>query len=174
MGFRKSGAAVLVLGFGLAAPALLFAGWPLSLRDGIPKSLPGWDAAPRDPLPDTDENEMGTYTEVSRFFQKIEPSAARQFRIVVQDYGKGADLEAAIKKAMAEAGKSSGVQTAETKVAGFPAYAITDNSQGQPTTLVSIVVSPGRLVLGQGANVEQADALKLLARVDFAKIAAAQ
>ncbi len=169
---RKAGVAALVLC--LAAPALLSASWPLSLRDGIPKSLPGWDAAPRDPLPDTDENEMGTYTEVSRFFQKIEPSAARQFRIVVQDYGKGADLESAIRKAMAEAGKTAGVETAQTKVGGFPAYAITDHSQGQPTTLVTVVVSPGRLVLGQGANVEQADALKLLGRVDFAKVAAAQ
>jgi hypothetical protein len=170
---RKTGLAALLLC--LAAPAALFsAGWPLSLRDGIPKSLPGWDPAPRDPLPDTDENEMGTYTEVSRFFQKIEPSAARQFRIVVQDYGKGADLEGAIRKAMAEAGKASGVETAETKVGGFPAYAITDHSQGQPTTLVTVVVSPGRLVLGQGANIEQPDALKLLARVDFAKVAAAQ
>ena len=95
-------------------------------------------------------------------------------RIVVQDYGKGADLEAAIRKAMAEAGKAAGVETAETKVGGFSAYAITDHSQGQPTTLVTVVVSPGRLVLGQGANVEQPDALKLLARVDFAKVAAAQ
>jgi hypothetical protein len=171
---RKAGAAVLALCFGIAAPALFSASWPLSLRDGIPRSLPGWDAAPRDPLPDTDENEMGTYTEVSRFFQKIEPSAARQFRIVVQDYGKSADLEGAIKKAMAEAGKSPGVQTAESKVGGFPAYAITDNTQGQPTTLVTVVVSSGRLVLGQGANVEQADALKLLGRVDFAKVAAAK
>jgi hypothetical protein len=85
--------------------------WPLTLRDGIPATLPGWDAAPRDPLPDTDENEMGVYTEVSRFYQKIEPSAARQFRIVVQDYGKGKDLEGAIRKAVAEAGKSPGVDT---------------------------------------------------------------
>ena len=66
---------------------------------------------------------MGTYTEVSRFFQKIEPSAARQFRIVVQDYGKGEDLEGAIRAAMAEAAKTSGVETAESKIGGFPAYA---------------------------------------------------
>jgi len=173
MVLRKAGAAALILC--VAAPAALFsASWPLTLRDGIPKSLPGWDPAPRDPLPDTDENEMGSYTEVSRFFQKIEPSAARQFRIAVQDYGKGADLEASIRKAMAEAGKTAGVETAQTKVGGFPAYAITDHSQGQPTTLVTVVVAPGRLVLGQGANVEQADALKLLGRVDFAKVAAAR
>ena len=148
-------------------------GWPLTLRDGIPKTLPGWEAAPRDPLPDTDENEMGTYTEVSRFFQKIEPSRARQFRIVVQDYGRGADLEASIRKAVAEAGKSPGVDAAEVKVGRLPAFAVTDRSQGQPTTLVTVVVSPGRLVLGQGANVEREDALRLLALVDFARVAAA-
>ena len=67
--------------------------WPLSLRDGIPAELPGYAAAPRDPLPDTDENEMGVYTEVSRFFQRIEsPTSVRQFRLVVQDYGAGKDV----------------------------------------------------------------------------------
>ena len=147
--------------------------WPLTLRDGIPRTLPGWEAAPRDPLPDTDENDMGTYTEVSRFFQKIEPGAARQFRIAVQDYGTGKDLEGSIKKAMGEAAKT-GVETAEVKIAGLTAYAVTDRSQGQPTTLVTVLVAPGRLVLGQGANVEQSDAVKLLGRVDFAKVVAAR
>jgi len=147
--------------------------WPLTLREGIPTTLPGWDPAPRDPLPDTDENEMGIYTEVSRFFQKIEPGGARQFRIAVQDYGSGKDLEGSIRKAM-EAAKSAGVDTAEVKIGGLPAYAVTDRSQGQPTTLVTVVVTPGRLVLGQGANVEQNDAVKLLGRVDYAKVAAAR
>jgi hypothetical protein len=148
--------------------------WPLTLQEGIPKELPGgWQAAPRDPLPDTDENEMGTYTEVSRFFQKIEPRSSRQFRIAVQDYGSGKDLEGAIRTAMADAAKT-GVETAEVKIGGLPAYAVTDRSQGQPTTLVTVVVTPGRLVLGQGANVEQKEAVSLLGRVDFARIAAAR
>jgi len=147
--------------------------WPLTLRDGIPTTLPGWDAAPRDPLPDTGENEMGSYTEVSRFFQKIEPSAARQFRIVVQDYGKDRDVESVIRRAMGEAAKTPGVDTAQIKIGGLVAYAITDHSQGLPTTLVTVVVIPGRLVLGQGSNVEREDAIKLLGRVDYAKVAAA-
>lgn len=146
--------------------------WPVTLRDGIPKTLPGWDAAPRDPLPDTDENEMGTYTEVSRFFQKIEPSRAKQFRIVVQDYGKGADLESAIRKAVGESAKA-GADATEVKLGKLSAFAVTDRSQGQPTTLVTIVVTPARLVLGQGANVDREEALKLLALVDFARVASA-
>jgi hypothetical protein len=148
--------------------------WPLSLREGIPATLPGWDAAPRDPLPDTDENEMGTYTEVSRFFQKIEPSTARQFRIVVQDYGKGKDLEGEIKRAVAAAGKSPGVETAELKFGTLPAYAVTDRSQGLTTTLVTVIVLPGRLVLGQGSNLSREDAVKLLSLVDYTRVAAAQ
>lgn len=147
--------------------------WPLTLRDGVPATLPGWDAAPRDPLPDTDENEMGAYTEVSRFFQKIEPSTARQFRIVVQDYGKGKDLEVSIRKAVAQAARTPGVDTAEVRIAGLAAYAVTDRSQGQPTTLVTVVVTAGRLVLGQGSNVEREEAVRLLGRVDYAKVAAA-
>jgi hypothetical protein len=169
-------AAALLLALAVPAPGgpPEKAAWPLTLQEGIPRELPGWQAAPRDPLPDTDENEMGIYTEVSRFFQKVEPGAARQFRIAVQDYGSGKDLEGSIKKAMTEAAKASGVETAEVKIGGLPAYAVTDRSQGQPTTLVTVVVSPSRLVLGQGANVEQADAVKLLGRVDYAKVAAAR
>ncbi len=148
--------------------------WPLTLRDGIPATLPGWDAAPRDPLPETDENGMGTYTEVSRFFQKIEPSTARQFRIVVQDYGKGKDLGGEIRRAVAAAGKAPGVETAEVKIGGLTAYAVTDRSQGLTTTLVTVVVLPGRLVLGQGSNLDREEAVKLLGRVDYARVAAAQ
>jgi hypothetical protein len=173
---RSVGVATLVVA--LAAGSLAAAAdkpvWPLTLREGIPAAVPGWDAAPRDPLPDTDENEMGTYTEVSRFFQRIEPSAARQFRIVVQDYGKGKDLEGPIRRAMAEAGKMPGVETGEAKIGGLPAYAVTDRSQGQPTTLVTVIVTPGRLVLGQGSNVERDEAVKLLGGVDYAKVAAAK
>jgi hypothetical protein len=145
--------------------------WPLSLRDGIPAELPGYAAAPRDPLPDTDENEMGVYTEVSRFFQRIEsPTSVRQFRLVVQDYGPGKDVTAAIKKAVAEAGRAPGVETREAPVAGFPAFAVTDRSAGNPTTLVTVIATPSRLVLGQGANVDAADALKLVGLVDFQKV----
>src|SRR6266542_3692135 len=74
--------------------------WPLSLADGLPEELPGYIAAPTDPLPNTDENDMGVFTEVSRFFQRIESSTmARQYRLVVQDYGKEKNLEPEIRKA---------------------------------------------------------------------------
>ncbi|MGE5276943.1 MAG: hypothetical protein ACM3SU_08105 [Acidobacteriota bacterium] len=173
---RSAGVAALLMavaaGSSAAAPDKPV--WPLTLRDGIPATLPGWEAAPRDPLPDTDENEMGSYTEVSRFFQKIERSAARQFRIAVQDYGKGKDLEGQIRKAVAEAARTGGVETAEVKIGGLSAFAVTDRSQGQPTTLVTVVVTPGRLVLGQGANVEREEAVKLLGRVDYARVASAR
>jgi hypothetical protein len=145
--------------------------WPLSLRDGVPSEIPGYAAAPRDPLPDTDENEMGVYTEVSRFFQRIEsPTSVRQFRLVVQDYGAGKDLTGAIRKAVAEAGKAKGVETREAQVAGLTAFAVTDRSAGNPTTLVTVLASPSRLVLGQGANVEAPEALKLVGFVDFQKV----
>ncbi len=146
--------------------------WPLTLRDGIPATLPGWDAAPRDPLPDTDENEMGTYTEVSRFFQKIEPGAARQLRIAVQDYGKGKDVSSVIAPGDGRGGEV-GSGSREVKIGGLPAYAVTDRSQGSPTTLVTVIVSSGRIVLGQGSNLEREDAVKLLGRVDYVKVAAA-
>ena len=38
---------------------------------------------------------------------------------------------------------------------------------------MTVIVLPGRIVLGQGSNVDRGDAVKLLERVDFAKIAAA-
>ena len=147
--------------------------WPLSLRDGLPKELPGYTAAPTDPLPDTDENDMGVFTEVSRFYQRIEsPTVTRQFRLVVQDYGKEKDLESDIRKAVAESAKAPSVEAKEVKVAGLTAFAVTDRSGGNPTTLVTVVVLPSRLVLAQGANIEREDALKLLAQVDFPRIAA--
>ena len=107
--------------------------WPLSLADGLPKQLPGYAAAPTDPLPDTDENDMGVFTEVSRFFQQIEsPTVTRQFRLVVQDYGKEKNLEPELRKAMAEASKAPSVETKEVKVAGRIAFAATDRSGPQP------------------------------------------
>lgn len=147
--------------------------WPLSLRDGLPTELPGYQAAPTDPLPDTDENDMGVFTEVSRFFQRIEsPTVARQFRLVVQDYGKDKNLEPDIRKAVAESAKAPSVEAKEVKVAGLPAFAVTDRSSGNPTTLVTVLVLPSRLVLAQGANVDRDEALKLLSRVDFPRVAA--
>ncbi|HEX5134362.1 MAG TPA: hypothetical protein VFW81_03120 [Thermoanaerobaculia bacterium] len=147
------------------------AAWPLSLRDGLPTTLPGYAAAPRDPLPDSDENEMGTYTEVSRFFQRIESSTSvKQFRLVVQDYGPGKDLAGALKKAVAEAARAPNVEARELTIANLPAFAVTDRSGGNPTTLVTVIASPNRLVLAQGANVERDEAVKLLGRVDFQKV----
>lgn len=149
--------------------------WPLSLREGLPGKLPGYVAIERGGLPETDENEMGIYTEVARFFQRIESATSvKQFRLVVQDYGGGKDLLAALRKAVAEAGKASGVKARETKVSGYTAFAVTDSSGASPTTLVTVVVTPSRLVLGQGGNVEADEALKLVAHVDFARVAAAK
>jgi len=150
-------------------------GWPKSLADGLPKELPGYQAAPTDPLPDTDENEMGVFTQVARFFQRIEsPTVTRQFQLVVQDYGKEKNLEPEIKKAVADAATHPNVEVKDVAIAGLKAFAVTDRSSGNPTTLITVVVLPSRLVLAQGANVDRDTALKLLSRVDFARIAAAK
>jgi hypothetical protein len=147
--------------------------WPLSLADGLPKELPGYAAAPTDPLPDTDENGMGVFTEVSRFFQRIEsPTVTRQFRLVVQDYGKDKNLETEIRKAVTESATHPGVEARDVMVKGFKAFAVTDSSGGSPTTFVTVLVLPSRLVLAQGANVDRDAALKLISFVDFARIAA--
>ena len=149
------------------------ASWPLSLADGLPRELPGYTAAPTDPLPDTDENDMGIFTEVSRFFQRIEsPTVTRQFRLVVQDYGKEKDVETDLKKAMAEAATHQGVEVRDVILAGRKAFAVTDHTGVNPTTLVTVVVLPSRLVLAQGANVDRDAALKLLTYVDLSRIAA--
>lgn len=149
--------------------------WPLTLREGLPTSLPGWSAAPSDPLPDEGENDMGKYTEVARFFQRIEgPSSAKQFRIAVQDYGAGKDLKAALRKAFTEASKTPGIEAREVELGGNRALVVTDRSGPNPTTLVTVIVSPGRLVLGQGANVGPDEAVGLVRRVEFARVAAAK
>jgi hypothetical protein len=149
--------------------------WPLSLRDGLPTQLPGYTAAPTDPLPDTDENDMGVFTEVSRFFQQIEsPTVTRQFRLVVQDYAKDRNLEAEIRRAVAEAAKMPSVEAKDVKVAGLTAFAVTDRSGPNPTTLVTVIVLPSRLVLAQGANVDRDQALRLLSKVDFPVVAASR
>jgi hypothetical protein len=49
---------------------------------------------------------------------------------------------------------------------------VTDRTSGNPTTLVTVIVLPSRLVLAQGANVDRDAALKLLSHVDFPRIAA--
>jgi hypothetical protein len=167
--------ALFLLSGSIAAQDKPATAWPGNLRNGLPAQLPGWEAAPRDPLPDTDENEMGVFTQVTRFYQRIEsPTVTRQFQFVVQDYGKDKNLEAEIKKAVVEAAKSSSVETKEVSIKGLKAFAVTDRSSGQPTTLVTVVVLPSRLVLAQGANVDRDSAMKLLGYVDFATVAAAK
>jgi hypothetical protein len=149
--------------------------WPLTLREGLPTALPGWSAAPSDPLPEEGENEMGKYTEVARFFQKIESAnSAKQFRLAVQDYGTGKDLTQPIRTAFAEASLAPNVRTREVDLGGAKGFVVTDHSGQKPTTLVTVVVRPSRLVLGQGANVESPEAVDLVRRVDFAKVAAAK
>jgi hypothetical protein len=126
-------------------------------------------------LPDTDENEMGVFTQVARFYQRIEsPTVTRQFQLVVQDYGKDKNLEAEIRKAVTEAATHPGVESRDVMIAGLKAFAVTDRSSGNPTTLVTVIVLPSRLLLAQGANVDRDAALKLLSHVDFPRIAAAK
>ncbi len=174
---RKILAGTLLMGLAWSAAAQdkaeKKASWPLSLADGLPRELPGYVAAPTDPLPDTDENEMGVFTQVARFFQRIEsPTVTRQFQLVVQDYGKDKSLEAALRKAMTEASSHPGVETRDVMIAGLKAFAVTDRSSGMPTTLITVLVLPSRLVLGQGGNVDRDAAIKLLSYVDFPRVAA--
>jgi hypothetical protein len=178
MGPRRTfQAAILPICLLVVSPALLPAApdkpsWPLTLREGLPASLPGYAAAPTDPLPDESENEMGQYVEVSRFFQRIESATStKQFRLAIQDYANGKDLGAALRKAIAEA-KQAGVETREIDVAGHKTFVVTDRSSGRPTTIVTVILTPSRLVLGQGANVAGDEALALVKAVDFAKTVA--
>src|ERR1700686_4340677 len=88
--------------------------WPLTLREGLPATLPGYAAAPTDSLPEEAENEMGPYVEASRFFQRIESqSSTKQFRIAIQDYASGKDLGAPLRSAFAEGRKTRSVETPE-------------------------------------------------------------
>jgi hypothetical protein len=172
---RVLAVSLLLLPLALAAQDKPATAWPGNLRNGLPAELPGYATAPRDPLPDTDENEMGIFTEVSRFYQRIEsPTVTRQFQLVVQDYGRDKNLEPEIKRAVAESGKSPSVEAREVAIKGLKAFAVTDRSSGHPTTLVTVLVLPSRLVLAQGANVDRDAALKLLGYVDFAAVAAAR
>jgi hypothetical protein len=178
MGLRRAlPAAILPFWLLFGAPVCLRGApdrpaWPLTLREGLPATLPGYAAAPTDSLPDESENEMGQYVEVSRFFQRIESATStKQFRLAIQDYGSGKDLLAALRKAFAEA-KQAGVEARELDISGHKAFAVTDRSTGRPTTLVTVIVTPSRLVLGQGANVSGEEALQLVKSVDFARVLA--
>jgi hypothetical protein len=147
--------------------------WPLTLREGLPATLPGYAAAPSDSLPEESENEMGAYVEVSRFFQRIESqTSVKQFRVAIQDYGSGKDLVAALRKAVGEAKRTGAVEAREIEISGRQAFVVTDRSSGRPTTLVTVIVTPSRLVLGQGANVAGDDAVALVKTVDVEKVAA--
>ena len=147
--------------------------WPLTLREGLPASLPGYAAAPTDTLPEEAENEMGPYVEASRFFQRVESqSSTKQFRIAIQDYTSGKDLGAPLRSAFSEAKKTRGIETRETEVSGYRTFVVTDRSTGRPTTLATVIVLPSRLVLAQGANVSAEEALQLVKAVDFGKVAA--
>ena len=168
---KRLGAVVLLF----AAPALASPAehpvWPLTLREGLPANLPGYAPAPKDELPDTYENEMGKYVEIGRFFQKIESSTStKQFRIAIQDYEGGKDLVASLRSAVAEA-KKAGVEARELDMSGHKTFVVTDRSQPRPTTLLTVVVTPARLVLGQGSNVTGEEAISLIKAVDFAKVA---
>ncbi|HXM80223.1 MAG TPA: hypothetical protein VOA00_13390 [Thermoanaerobaculia bacterium] len=166
--------ALLVPFRGVSSPLGGAPRWPLTLREGLPTALPGWAAAPTDPLPDEEENAMGRYTEVGRFFQRIESATStKQFRIAVQDYGMGRDLLPAIRKAVQEAA-ATGVETRELDIGGYRAFVVTARADGKPTTIVTVVVSGGRLVLGQGANVTGDEAVKLVRAVDFRRVASAK
>jgi hypothetical protein len=148
--------------------------WPLTLRDALPSALPGWTAAPKEDLPEEDENEIGKYVEVSRFFQRIEsPTSAKQFRLVIQDYN-GRNAADSVRKAVTDAKKTSGVDAREIEISGHKAFSVTDRSGPRPTTIVTVVVSPSRLVLGQGANVGGDEAIGLIRQVDLARVAAVQ
>ena len=148
--------------------------WPLTLREGLPSALSGWASAPTDPLPEEGENGMGRYTEVGRFFQKIESSkSTKQFRLSVQDYAEGRDLAPQLKNAFKEAA-SAGAETRSLEIGQYKAFVVTDRSSGKPTSIVTVIVSPSRLVLGQGANVAGDEAVALVRNVDLARVAAAK
>jgi hypothetical protein len=155
---------------GLPSPA---SAWPGSLRDGLPEKLPGYVTAPKDPFPDTDENAMGPYTQVSRRYQRIEPSSAKVLVLLVQDYGKNTNLLAALRDAWREAGKSPGIVSREREIAGRKALVVVNRTGANPVTIVTVVVTPSRLLLADGDNLEEEETIKLLDHVDFARVAAA-
>lgn len=148
--------------------------WPSSLRDGLPKKLPGYVTAPKDPFPDTDVNAMGPYTQVSRRYQRIESSSAKVLVLLVQDYGNNTSLLVALRDALREAGKSPGIESREREIAGRKALVVVNRTGANPVTIVTVVVTPSRLLLAHGDNLEEDETLKLVAQVDFARVADAK
>jgi len=116
---------------------------------------------------------MGAHVEVSRFFQRIESkSSTSQFRIAIQDYAAARDLTPDLRKAFQQAKQTGAVETREVEFAGRKAFLVTDRSSGRPTTLVTVVAAPSRLVLGEGANVGPDEAIRLVSLVDMARVVA--
>ncbi len=149
--------------------------WPGSLRNGLPAELRGYATAPKDPLPDTDENAMGIYTQVSRRYQRIESAMlARVLVLLVQDYGKQKDLTGSIRDATREAGKTPGFSAREQTIGGRPGFVVFHRENAKPVTVVTVLATPSRLVLAVADNIDEADTLKLMSQVDFRKIADAK
>ena len=159
----------------LAAPAPditpTASGWPGSLRSGLPLELKGYSAAPKDPFPDTDENAMGIYTQVSRRYQHIESKTfAKSLVLIVQDYGKGKDLTGAMRDATREAGKTAGFTAREQSIGGHPGFVVSHREDGRPVSVVTVAATPWRLVLAFGDNVDEAETLRLISQVNFQKV----
>jgi hypothetical protein len=149
--------------------------WPGSLRSGLPVELKGYATAPKDPLPDTDENAMGLYTQVSRRYQRIESAMlARVLVLLVQDYGKGKDLTAAIRDATREAGKTEGFSAREQAIGGRPGFLVFHREGAKPITVVTVLATPSRLVLAVAENIDEAETLKMVSQVDLQKVANAK
>lgn len=156
-------------------PTPASASWPGSLRAGLPVELHGYTAAPKDPFPDTDENEMGLYTQVSRRYQRIESATrAKSLVLIVQDYGSGKDLTAPLRNAMREAGKVASFTGKEQTLGGRPAFVVFHREGDKPVTVVTVMATPSRVVLGLGDNIDEAETVKLVSQVDFKKVADAK
>jgi hypothetical protein len=156
-------------------PTPASATWPGSLRNGLPLELRGYASAPKDPFPDTDENEMGIYTQVSRRYQYIQSATfAKSLVLIVQDYGRGKDLAAPLRNAMREAGKVPGFSGKEQSIGGRTAFVVFHREGDKPVTVVTVMATPSRVVLGLGDNIDEAETVKLVSQVDFQKIADAK
>lgn len=156
-------------------PTPASATWPGSLRNGLPLELRGYASAPKDPFPDTDENEMGIYTQVSRRYQYIQSATfAKVIVLIVQDYGRGKDLTARLRDATRDLGKVAGFSAREQSIGGRPAFVVFHREGEKPVTVVTVLAIPSRLVLAQGDNIDEAETVKLVSQVDFQKIADAK
>ena len=147
--------------------------WPLTLRDGLPALLPGYAAAPRTRCRTRTRTRWDLYrglpilpADRERDFDPSVPSRRPGLRPGEEPRGHSSQ------------GRFPGVErfrgAREVKLGRFPAFAVTDRSGARPTTLVTVVVTPSRLVLGQGSNVDWEEALKLVRLVDFEKVAGAR